>query len=620
MKKPFFGILFLICLHSTGLACPGNDPGRPCEILFYKDRDTAADAQLEACNGSLLACLYDILPVLCTGPYEITDSAGYVYRKLNQCSCGFEDDYSFCTTVPPIMCVGGGQYCFYYRVKPPEEECCPSEEQQSKMGMCCDGKKCPQDQAGDPIFILSGNNREVDTDLEFATPSEKGFKFYRTYNSQFTFESFLGYGWTHNYNVIMQPMGSEYADAYIIIDESSRPHYYQNTTDLGLYLGIMSTKGYLAEESDGTYTWHRANGITYTFDANFKFIAKQDGNGNVQTLTYDTNDLLETVTDEATGRSIGFVYNIDGRIDHITGPVTNAVTDGVWVSYQYDTNGNLTHVIYADDNNGSTASGFEYSYEDTNDLHNLTEKSNLAGEFLSRWAYDSEDRAYENVTRDGKGVSIAGYGTSSVVVTDAQGVQKTYTIDTINGRKTITNVTGSGCASCGGDIVRYGYDDQRRVNEVEYANGRIDTYSDFDDNDRYHTETQNAGTQDARTFYYDYHPDTGDKLYVHENSVLATGDKETLWDYDDDGNSIANEAPTRLVHRKIERGYTYDASGSVASYEYITTYDYDANGNVTEIDGPPGRRPGLDLLHLRSGHRRPPDRNPPPGGHHHVHL
>jgi RHS repeat-associated protein len=439
---------------------------------------------------------------------------------------------------------------------------------------------------GNPINIYSGNNKEYEIDLKFTTHFEKGFEFYRRYRSRSDLDSAMGFGWTHNYNVIMQPMGLDFADAYIIIDESSQPHYYQDTTDLGLYLGIMSTKGYLAEESDGTFTWHRANGIIYTFDADFKLVAKQDGNGNIQTLTYDTNGLLETVTDEATGRSIGFVYNTDGRIDHITGPVTTAVPDGIWVSYQYDTDGNLTHVIYADDNNGSTASGFEYKYEDTYDVHNLTEKRNLAGEFLSSWTYDSEDRAYENVTRDGKGVSITGYGTSSVVVTDAQGVQKTYTIDTINGRKTITNVTGGGCASCGGDIVRYGYDDQRRVNEVEYANGRIDTYSDFDDNDRYHTETQNAGTQDERTFYYDYHPDTGDKLYVRESSVLAAGDKETVWDYDDDGNSTANEDPTRLVYRKIERGYTYDDSGSVIAYEYITTYDYDANGNVTEIDGP----------------------------------
>ena len=76
-------------------------------------------------------------------------------------------------------------------------------------------------------------------------------------------------------------------------------------------------------------------------------------------------------------------------------PVTNAVTDGIWVTYQYDVEGNLTRVIYADDGNGSTASGFEYKYEDTNDVHNLTEKRNLAGEFLASWAYDTTDRAYE---------------------------------------------------------------------------------------------------------------------------------------------------------------------------------------------------------------------------------
>jgi YD repeat-containing protein len=139
----------------------------------------------------------------------------------------------------------------------------------------------------------------------------------------------------------------------------------------------MFLLGHIVNETDGTFTWYRPNDIIYTFDADLKLVAKTDGNGNVQTLIYNTDGLLDTVTDEATGRTLGFVYNTDDRIESITGPVTDAVTDGIWVTYQYDTDGNLTQVTYADDGNGSGASGFTYGYDDPNDVHNLTEKHNL---------------------------------------------------------------------------------------------------------------------------------------------------------------------------------------------------------------------------------------------------
>jgi RHS repeat-associated protein len=471
--------------------------------------------------------------------------------------------------------------CFYAPLEE-EDECCKQEE-----GTCCPPGEpvCPDDKEGNPIHVLSGNKEEMETDIWFNSPHEKGFKLYRTYKSRSEMDTALGYGWTHNYNVVLDLFGTPETNAYKIIDESGRTHHFQDNDLNGSYVGILGTKGDLVAEVDDTFTWHRGNGITYRFDSQLRFITKEDGVGNIQTLSYNVQGLLETVTDQATGRSIGFVYNADGRIEQITGPVTAAASDGIWVTYQYDTEGNLSLVTYADDGNGSSATGFEYKYEDTYDAHNLTEKRNLAGEFLSSWSYDSLDRAYENVTRDGKGVTI-NYYSSSVIVTDTFGSEKTYTLEKIDGRKKISNVTGGSCASCGGDAVRYGYDDQRRVNEIEYANGRIDQYADFDASDRYHTEIQAVGTEDERTFYYTYHPATGDRLTIVESSILGTGDKETIFDYDDDGNTTPNENPTRLMHHKIERGFTYDPGGTVIAYEHITSYRYDAKGNLLEIDGP----------------------------------
>ncbi len=569
MKKLLLILCLLLLWPQIAFSYCGECPCVMDGIYFFDNSDDAIDAALA-----------------CAAPDDAT-----FWPSDTETYCPSIDGWgntSVCATIPQDCRRDLEPHrlsCYYYFIEE-EEDCCKEEE--LAPGQCCPSGKpvCPKVKVGNPISVLSGENEEAETDLQFSTSHKKGLKFYRTYKNQSETDTTLGYGWTHNYYVVLDLLGRTVFKAFTITDESGRIHYFQDSDGDGICTGILGTRGYLVAELDDTYTWHRGNGIKYTFNQQLQFIAKADGNGNVQTLAYNADDRLETVTDQATGRTIGFGYNADGRIAQITGPVTMAIPDGIWVTYQYDTEGNLTHVIYADNNNGSTASGFEYKYEDSYDVHNLTEKRNLAGEFLSSWTYDSQDRAYENVTRDGKGVTISGLGSSSVTVTDAQGVEKIYTIRSNKGRKYIANITGGSCASCGGDAVRYGYDGQRRVNEIEYANGRIDTYSDFDADDRYHTEVQNAGSVAERTFTYDYHPDTGDRLFIRESSILGAGDKETIFDYDDDSNTVPNENPTRLMHRKIERGFTRDSAGTVTAFEHITTYTYDAKGNVLTIDGP----------------------------------
>jgi len=577
MKKAvcFFAVLLL--LGAEVYACPDiHYPCRTCEQHFFDIYEEGYQATID-CFDQCEYTPYDGCPS------PLTDDWGNTYWEVSGQSGCFCVDYSdYC--YEGDQKVYGVLHCFYSLGKPPEEECFKENERYG-VTECSPGQTCTYQTVGNSIGVLSRKVEDVETDIQFNSPFSIGFSLYRTYNSQLHRDSPIGFGWTNNFNVILAPMGLEGSIAYIIQDESNRLHYFKYNDYDGYFVGIMSTKGYLTTETDGTWIWHRGNGTTYTFDQQLRFIAKQDGNGNVQTLTHDANDRLETVTDGATGRSIGFVYTPEGRIDHITGPVTDAVPDGIWVSYQYDTEGNLTLIEYADDNNGSASAGFEYKYEDSNDVHNLTEKRNLAGEFLSSWEYDSLDRAWKTTTRDGEGVELS-FATGQVVVTDAQGAQKNYLYENVNNFRRITEIIGGSCAGCGADTVRFIYDDQRRVVEKEYASGRIDGYADFDDNDRYQTKIQAANTPQGRAFNYTYHPETGDKLSIIEASILGSGDKETVFDYDNDGDDIPNENPTLLMYRRIERGFTYDAAGTVLPYEHVTRYTYTAKGQVLTVDGP----------------------------------
>jgi len=490
------------------------------------------------------------------------------------CNCSAEggQDEEYCwtdTSYHPYTggCCGNGQ-CFY--ALPTEDKC-----------------EWPSPNVGDPINLYTGNSTQSDADISFGTSFERGLEISRIYRSQSERDSAIGFGWTHSYTVVLESVTINDSELYKIQDESDRTHYFQAIQGSDVYINIKTPQSYLTAETDGMFTWNRDNGMIYIFDDQLRLAATQDANGNLQTLTYDSQNRLETITDGATGRTLGFIYNADNRIHQITGPITEAVPDGIHVTYQYDTHGNLTHVEYADDNNGSSASGIEYLYEDTNDVHNLTGKRNLAGEFLASWAYDSSDRAYENITRDGRGVTITGYDKSTRVVTDAQGVQKIYSIKTVNGRKTITDIMGDGnCSSCGTDATRYAYDEYRRVIEVEYANGRIDHFEDYIDKRHYTTEIQAVRTPQELTLHYTYHPVTGSKMSITEASILNGGNRETIFDYDDDENDTPNENPSTRMYRKIERGYTFNAVGALEPYEYITTYTYTPKGQIESIDGP----------------------------------
>jgi len=262
------------------------------------------------------------------------------------------------------------------------------------------------------------------------------------------------------------------------------------------------------------------------------------------------------------------------------------------VSCTYDANQNLEYVTYADDDNGSTASGFEYRYTDINDIHNLTDKYNLAGHLLNTWTYDTEDRAVDNYSRDGRGVSIVYSSEYQVDVTDAYSKEREYYLIESGGRWRVSAIAdgpgGAGNAPYGSSsIVSWIYDDDMNPTDLESAGGTVTQLLNYDDMGNPGTVILAYGTADERTITYTYHPDMSVPLTRTEESVLSTGNyRETIWDYDNDGDEIPNEAPTKLLYQVIEKGYTHDSAGSVVPYEYITSFTYNSRGQVETVDGP----------------------------------
>jgi RHS repeat-associated protein len=438
---------------------------------------------------------------------------------------------------------------------------------------------------GETIRVLNGNTVESRLDLQFPSPNRLGLTLQAFYNSRSDITGSLGYGWIHTYGVSLDPAFMMGSSLYVkIVDQTGRAHYFKEDGD-GLYAGVFNERTRVKAEAGG-YAWYLLDGTKYAFSASGQLTWMDDSAGNRLELAYDTNNRLETVTDTSSGRILTFHYNADGQLTSITGPVTDAVpSPGTWVTYGYDDNQNLTSVTYADN------SDFTYIYTDPNDVHNLTEKRDKAWHLLNTWAYDVRDRATDNFSRDGKGVSIVYESVIQVNVTDAYGKLREYFLGKVSGRKRISSII-NGQGGAGGfpysnsNAVSWIYDTSMRPTEVEYAGGAITQYQSYDTKGNPGTIRLAYNTPEERILTYTYHPDMNAPLSRTEPSVLGGGSKVTTWDYDNDYNTIPNEDPTGLVSRIIEKGFTKAIAGSIIPYEYITTFTYNSKGQVLSIDGP----------------------------------
>jgi YD repeat-containing protein len=449
-------------------------------------------------------------------------------------------------------------------------------------GLAVDEQQCGAGLVGEDIRVLNGNNIQVREDLRLSSPNRLGLTFQAAYNSRSAVPGALGYGWTHTYESSLDPAFDIEGESFVkIIDSTGRAAYFQEDTP-GVYPGAFKERSFVKAEQGG-YIWYALNGTLLYFSSSGALTWMEDETGNRLDLAYLDNR-VHTVTDAASGRVITFHYNANGRLESISGPVTQAVPTGTWVTYGYDANQNLVSVTYAD------GSGKDYAYMDPSDVHNLTKERDKAGHILGRWTYDAEDRAISNFCgqcEQGKGVDVNYVSETQVDVTDAYWTVRSYTLGAVDERKRVTAVTGpAGAPYSDVHAVRWVYDAMMRLSEVEYDGGAVTQYQNYDDRGNPGTVILASGTPEQTIITYTYHPDMSVILSRTQASVLGGGDKVTIWDYDDDYDTTPNEAPKRNLSRIIELGFTKDSAGAVIPYAYITTYTYNSKGQVLTIDGP----------------------------------
>jgi len=371
-----------------------------------------------------------------------------------------------------------------------------------------------------------------------------------------------------------------------ITDNTGRALYFLFDTSTGRYSGQFGERSQVT--LDGTdYLWQRLDGSNLRFDANGRLTAILDKNSNQLILTYSaTNNRLLSVTDSTSGRKISFNYRSDGLLSSVTGPVTQAIPDRIWVRYIYNSaTKNLTYATYPD------GSGFVYNYGDANDNHNITAVKNRAGHTVSTFTYDNLDRCKSSSNQRGAGISMIYVNDAQVDVMDAYSVSRSYSIGSVGLPKRVTALAGNALLPYDASTaIRWQYDNSLNLIEIEYGGGRIDQYQGHDSHGNPATVILAAGSTAERKINYTWHARLNTILSRTEKSAnIPASNKVTTVDYDNDGNDISNQNPTMLAHRLIEKGITL-IKGSDSfiwqSYTYITVYSYSDFGRLVGINGP----------------------------------
>ncbi|MFC1533672.1 putative Ig domain-containing protein [Thermodesulfobacteriota bacterium] len=214
------------------------------------------------------------------------------------------------------------------------------------LGLCMDEHQGGGGLVGETIRILNGNTIESRSDLRFPSPNRLGLTLQAFYNSRSDIAGSMGHGWTHTYELSLDSTYDISGVTFLKITDSTGCARYFTEETSGEYSGVFAERTHVKLES-GEYIWYRLDGSQYGFSSTGQLIRMDDASGNQLVLAYSGNR-LQAVTDNASGRVLSFYYNGNNLLDHVTGPVTAAVADGIWITYGYDTNNKLTSVTYAD--------------------------------------------------------------------------------------------------------------------------------------------------------------------------------------------------------------------------------------------------------------------------------
>ena len=234
---------------------------------------------------------------------------------------------------------------------------------------------------GHPVDVCSG---KVFTDhVDFELPGPIPLKWERTWYSTSVYDGPLGHGWHHSYDMKL----SEDIWAVAVVMEDGRPVAFPKL-DVGEYFFNRQERLTLFKDDQG-YGMKHVSGITYRF-------MPHDGD--------KTKQVLSSITDRATGRSILFSYDQRGHLREIVDSAHRRIEvrcnslgqiERIYLPHPTQRNQTFCAVHYIYDHHGDLVevrdalnNAFKYSYYN----HLLIQETNRNG-LSFFFEYDRNDHA-----------------------------------------------------------------------------------------------------------------------------------------------------------------------------------------------------------------------------------
>jgi RHS repeat-associated protein len=437
-----------------------------------------------------------------------------------------------------------------------------------------------QSKVGDPCDADTGNNYQREADYASWT-----LPLVRHYNSLLGLNVGLGYGWTTAYHRRLEPFGNTLRVRRA--DGESEPFTLTN----GVWQGDPDSALTVTQDATG-FTVIVENGDTERYNLSGQIQYVQGLHGTTWTWAYDSQtNLLSSVTDSF-GNALTFQYGTNGLLSTVVLP------DGSQIQYAYDANSNLTGVTYPD----STTRTYVYGNAFAGAMNQLTGIIDESSALFASYSYSTNYYTWGTVISNqhaggADAVSLNYLSLGSTAVTDAFGVARTYTYETVVNRRKTTAISGTACLQCGGANAVV-YDSQGNATSRTDFNG-VQTIYSYDLTRNLETSrTEAYGTSQARTITTQWNAS------FRLPSLITEPNRTTAYSYDTSGDLLTKTMTDTAASTTRTWTDTYDSYGRVLTAKgprtdlnSTTTYTYytctsgyqcgqlqtvtDAIGNVT---------------------------------------
>lgn len=433
---------------------------------------------------------------------------------------------------------------------------------------------CGEVSSGDPINIGNGNVFEYLVDYKTSGANPLSYiRYYNSLASSTTYASTLGANWRSNYDrylriVSATSVTAERADGQQI-PFTLNNGVWTTDTDIDVTLTNSGSTWTLTDRDDTVESYiGTSEGVLQTI---------QSRNGYTQTMQYDANNLLTSVTDSF-ARQLTFTY-ANGLLQTVTTPDGEVLTFGF-------TGNNLTSISYPT----SPVTSQTYLYENSSFPNALTSLIDENGSLYSSWTYDSTGRALSNQHAGGADLVQVAYNDSdgSRTVTNALGEQELYKFTTLQNVPKVTEADRLTSAGVAAATRTFTYDTNGYLASRTDWNGNLTKYTN-DSHGQPTTMIEASGSPQSRTTNTTYHPT------FHLPVQTVTPGLTTNFTYDSTGELL-----TRTLTDTTTTSVPYATAGQTRTWTYtwsnfliasiqtpravvsgVTSFTYDGSGALT---------------------------------------